>query len=51
MKTLPNMERNKENGVFYYTYGKYKTLEEAVNTQKELENKNIINTVIEKRIK
>lgn len=50
-KTLPNMERNKENGVFYYTYGKYKTLEEAVNTQKELENKNIINTVIEKRIK
>ena len=51
MKTLPNMERNKENGVFYYTHGKYKTLEEAVNTQKELENKNIINTVIEKRIK
>ena len=51
MKTLPNMERNKENGVFYYTHGKYKTLEEAGTTQKELENKNIINTVIEKRIK
>ncbi len=51
MKTLPDMERNKENGVFYYTYGKYKTLEDAVKAQKELENKDITNTVIEKRIK
>lgn len=51
MKTLPDMERNKENGVFYYTYGKFRTLEDAIKEQKELENKGITNTVIEKRLK
>ncbi|SHK04852.1 N-acetylmuramoyl-L-alanine amidase [Epilithonimonas mollis] len=51
LKSLPDIERNKENGVFYYTNGKYKTLEDAVKAQKELENKGITNTVIEKRIK
>ena len=51
MKTIPDMERNKENGIFYYTYGKYKTLEDAIKAQKEFENKGITNTVIEKRIK
>jgi len=51
MKMLPDMERAKENGVFYYTQGKYRTLEDAVKAQKELENKGITNTVIEKRSK
>lgn len=51
MKMLPDMERAKENGVFYYTHGKYRTLEDAVKAQKELENKGVTNTVIEKRSK
>lgn len=51
MKTLPDMTRNKENGIFYYTNGKYRTLEDAVKAQKELENKGITNTIIEKRLK
>ncbi len=48
LKTLKDVERKKQNGVFYYTYGKVKSLEEAVKLQKELENKGIKNTVIEK---
>ncbi|MBP6575793.1 MAG: N-acetylmuramoyl-L-alanine amidase [Chryseobacterium sp.] len=51
MKTLPDIVRNKENGVFYYTYGKFKSMEEVINLQKELEGKGIINTVIEKKLK
>ncbi len=51
LKTIPDIKRDKENGIFYYTFGKYKTLEEAVNAQKELENKGITNTVIEKKLK
>jgi len=51
MKTLPDASRNKENGIFYYTYGRYRTLEDAVKAQKELENKGITNTVIEKKLK
>ncbi|WP_294209683.1 N-acetylmuramoyl-L-alanine amidase [uncultured Chryseobacterium sp.] len=43
-----NAERNKENGVFYYTYGKAYTLEDAVKLQKEIEAKGIRNTVIQK---
>ena len=51
LKTLPNMERTKENHIFYYTYGNFKTLEDAIKTQKELENKGIKGTVIEKKMK
>jgi len=51
MKSLPDITRNKESGIFYYTNGKYKTLEEAVTAQKELESKGITNTVIEKKLK
>lgn len=51
LKTIPDLIRNKENGVFYYTYGKYKSLEEAVKAQKDLEQKGIANTVIEKKLK
>src|SRR6218665_2033260 len=51
MKSLPDISRNKENGIFYYTNGKNKTLEDAVKAQKELEDKGITNTVIEKKVK
>lgn len=51
MKTLPDMTRNKENGLFYYTSGKYKTLEDAIKAQKDLEGKGITNTIIEKKLK
>lgn len=43
--------REKENGVFYYTYGNVKTLEEAITLQKELEQKGIKNTSIQKILK
>lgn len=48
LQTLKDVERNKESGVFYYTYGKVFTLEEAVKLQKDLEAKGIKNTVIQK---
>ncbi len=48
LKTLPNAERTKADGVFYYTYGEVKSLEAAVKLQKELEEKGITNTIIEK---
>lgn len=48
LQTLKDVERNKENGVFYYTYGKVNTLEDAVKIQKSLEAKGIKNTVIQK---
>lgn len=48
LQTLKDVERNKENGVFYYTYGKVQTLEDAVKLQKDLEAKGIKNTVIQK---
>lgn len=40
--------RTKENGIFYYTYGNVKSLEEAIALQKDLEKKGIKNTVIQK---
>ncbi len=49
--TLKNVERDKDNGVFYYTYGKYYTLEDAVKAQKELDAKGIKNSVIQKAFK
>ncbi|MCS3531043.1 N-acetylmuramoyl-L-alanine amidase [Chryseobacterium sp. JUb7] len=48
MQTLKDVERNKESGVFYYTYGKFYTLEEAVKAQKDIESKGIKNTIIQK---
>jgi len=51
LQTLKDVEREKNNGVFYYTYGKVSSLEEAVKLQKELENKGIKNTIIQKQSK
>jgi N-acetylmuramoyl-L-alanine amidase len=51
LKTIPDISRNKENGMFYYTFGKYKSLEDAIKAQKEFEGKGINNTVIEKKLK
>lgn len=48
LQNLKDVERNKENGVFYYTYGKVQTLEDAVKLQKDLEAKGIKNTIIQK---
>lgn len=43
--------RDKVNGVFYYTYGNVKSLEEAIDLQKDLDKKGIKNTVIQKVVK
>ncbi|WP_294303674.1 N-acetylmuramoyl-L-alanine amidase [uncultured Chryseobacterium sp.] len=51
LQTLKDVERNKESGVFYYTYGKVYTLEDAVKLQKDIEAKGIKNTVIQKVFK
>jgi N-acetylmuramoyl-L-alanine amidase len=51
LNTLKDITRTKENGKFYYTYGRFSTLEEAVKMQKTLEDKGIKNTVIEKVLK
>ncbi|WP_051289323.1 N-acetylmuramoyl-L-alanine amidase family protein [Chryseobacterium daeguense] len=51
LQTLKDVERNKENGVFYYTYGKIYTLEDAVKLQKDIDAKGIKNTVIQKVFK
>ncbi|EJL76188.1 N-acetylmuramoyl-L-alanine amidase family protein [Chryseobacterium populi] len=48
LQTLKDVERNKDSGVFYYTYGKVYTLEDAVKLQKSIEAKGIKNTVIQK---
>ncbi len=51
IKTLKEVERNKIDGNFYYTYGKYNSLEEAVKGQKSLEEKGIKNTIIQNNFK
>lgn len=51
LRTLKDVNRDKENGKFYYTYGKFASLEEAVKSQKEVEEKGIKNTVIQKVFK
>lgn len=51
IQTLKDVERNKESGVFYYTYGKVYSLEDAVTLQKDIEAKGIKNTVIQKVFK
>ncbi len=51
LNTLKDVTRVKQNGKFYYTYGKFTSLEEAVKAQKTLEDKGVKNTVIEKVLK
>lgn len=51
LQTLKDVERNKENGVFYYTYGKFASLEEAIKAQKDIDGKGVKNTVIQKVLK
>ena len=51
LQTLKNVERNKQNGVFYYTFGKFSTLEEAIKNQKDMSTKGINNTIIQKVFK
>ena len=46
---LKDVERIKKDGIFYYTYGKYQSLEEAIKSQQELDQKGIKNAVIEKK--
>lgn len=48
LQTLKDVQRDKNNGIFYYTYGKVVSLEDAVKLQKELESKGVKNTVIQK---
>ena len=51
LQTLKDVDRNKDNGIFYYTYGKAYTLEDAIKLQKEVEKKGIKNTIIQKIFK
>lgn len=51
LKTLKDVERTKEKGIFYYTYGNFKTLEDAVKAQKDIENKGVKNSIIQKVLK
>ncbi|ROI06015.1 N-acetylmuramoyl-L-alanine amidase [Kaistella haifensis] len=51
LNTLKDVVRTKENGKFYYTYGRFSSLEEAVKAQETLEDKGIKNTVIQKNLK
>ncbi|MGA9212523.1 N-acetylmuramoyl-L-alanine amidase family protein [Kaistella sp.] len=48
LNTLKDVNRTKDKGKFYYTYGKFTSLEEAVKMQKDLEAKGIDNSVIQK---
>ena len=48
LNTLKDVNREKENGKFYYTYGKFSSLEEAVKAQKAIELKGIDDSVIQK---
>ncbi len=51
LNTLKDVVREKDKGKFYYTYGKFASLEEAVKAQKTLEEKGIKNSVIQKKLK
>jgi len=48
LQQLKSVDRRKENGFFFYTYGKFASLEEAVKVQKDLDEQGIKNTIIEK---
>ena len=51
LNTLKDVSRVKENGKFYYTYGKFLSLEEAIKIQKDLEGRGVKNTIIQKSFK
>lgn len=51
LNTLKDVNRVKENGKFYYTYGKFTSLEEALKARKNLEDKGIKDAVVEKKLK
>lgn len=51
LQTVKNVERTKQNGIFYYTAGNFKTLEAAAQAKKDLEDKGIKNIVIQKVLK
>ena len=48
LNALKDVNRMKEKGKFYYTYGKFSSLEEAIKMQKQLDEKGIKNTTIQK---
>lgn len=48
LNTVKDVSRQKTSGKFYYTYGRFATIEEAVETLKALEAKGIKDIVIEK---
>lgn len=48
LKNLKDVTRKKESGMFYYTYGQEKSLEDAIKLQGELEKIGIKNSVIQK---
>ncbi len=48
LQKLKDVQRNKEGGIFYYTYGQFSSLEDAVKAQKDIEQKGITNTVLQK---
>ena len=51
LSTLKDVNREKVNGKFYYTFGNFKKLEDAVKQKKTLEDKGIKNVVIQKMLK
>ncbi|MCG2781802.1 MAG: N-acetylmuramoyl-L-alanine amidase [Weeksellaceae bacterium] len=51
LNTLKDVNRVKENGKFYYTYGRFTSLEEALKARKNLEDKGVKDAVVEKKLK
>lgn len=51
LKTLKDVNRVKQNNMFYYTYGRFSSMEDAVKMQRQLEDKGVKNTVIQKMFK
>lgn len=51
LNSLKDVTRTKTDGKFYYTYGRFASLEDAVKMQKNLDNKGVKNTVIQKIFK
>ncbi len=51
LTALKDVNRDKIDGIFYYTYGKFRTLELAIKEMKNLEDKGIKNIVIQKTYK
>ncbi len=49
LNALKDVAREKVKGKYYYTYGRFSSLEEAVKAQKTLDDKGIKNTTIQKK--